>query len=286
MKKLQSVFTKEYLAKLESLSFALKRKMGVEGYSGGRRSLARGSSLEFSDFRDYIPGDDLRRVDWNSYARFGRLNTKLYFEEKQAEVNIFLDASRSMGSGGKFLQAKAMAASLAYVALCDGERVNVFVWNQKIVLQKRNIVQKRALLQILQLLEQAESGDETDPTRAVLLSGQLGRGISVIVSDFLTENTPYDAVRVLQDKKQEVLLLQVLSKEEEKPEISGTVRLTDSENKEVRDIELTAMVLAAYEKALKEHKSALANFCKSRGASFHTMLEDDNLFQQVRQIVQ
>ena len=91
MKTLQDVLTKEYLAKLGEVSLRLRHRLSMEGYAGNRRTMAKGSSLEFSDYREYMEGDDLRRVDWNGYARFGKLYLKLYLEEKQAAVNIFLD---------------------------------------------------------------------------------------------------------------------------------------------------------------------------------------------------
>ena len=83
MEDLKAIFTKEYIAKLERLSIGLTERLGAVGYSGGRKSSAKGSSLEFSDFREYIPGDDLRRVDWNGYGRFDKLYLKLFLEEKR-----------------------------------------------------------------------------------------------------------------------------------------------------------------------------------------------------------
>lgn len=83
MRTLQEIFTKEYLLQLEKLCVSLRQRFSVEGHSGARKSHAKGSSLEFSDFREYIMGDDLRRVDWNSYGRFGKLYEKIFMEEKQ-----------------------------------------------------------------------------------------------------------------------------------------------------------------------------------------------------------
>ena len=282
MKKLQDIFTRAYLVQLEQLTFSFRQKLGVSGYSGGRRSTAKGSSLEFSDFREYIPGDDLRRVDWRGYGRFGKLNTKLFLEEKQAEVSIFLDASGSMIPEEKFQQAKALAASYAYIALCGGDRVNVFLWNERIVQEKRGMVQKTAFLEILQFLDAVQPQGETKPMRAAILSGRIGRGVSIVLSDFLSEETPFDAVRVLQEKKQEVFLVQVLSAEEETPSPEGMVRLLDTETKDVQDLEMTAMTLAAYQRALKEYRGSLADFCHSRGAKFFHTTDNAQLLQTVK----
>ena len=131
MEDLKAIFTKEYIAKLERLSIGLTERLGAVGYSGGRKSSAKGSSLEFSDFREYIPGDDLRRVDWNGYGRFDKLYLKLFLEEKQAAVNLFLDTSKSMDFGGKAVMAKALAASLAYIAAGGGDRTQIFAFSEK-----------------------------------------------------------------------------------------------------------------------------------------------------------
>jgi uncharacterized protein (DUF58 family) len=285
MKTLQDIFTKEYLLQLEKLSFSLHPRLSVNGYSGARKSHAKGSSLEFSDFREYIIGDDLRRVDWNSFGRFGKLYVKLFMEEKQAEINIFLDCSKSMEKEGKFLQAKALAASLAYIGLCSGDRVNLFLWNDTIFLEKRGSSQKNSFFELLSLLDQAECGGGSNLLRAGLFSGKLGRGISVVISDFFTEAPLEEALRVLQGKKQQVCLVQVLSDEEEQPTEGQAARLVDSETGETCDLELTASVLAAYHKALKKQRGALAELCFHSGAVFYFMNEKTPLFNAVREIL-
>ncbi|WP_304507138.1 DUF58 domain-containing protein [Anaerotignum sp.] len=285
MKTLQDIFTKEYLLQLEKLSFSLRQRLSVNGYSGARKSHAKGSSLEFSDFREYIMGDDLRRVDWNSFGRFGKLYVKLFMEEKQGEINIFLDCSKSMEKEGKFLQAKAFAASLAYIGLCSGDRVNLFLWNDIIFFEKRGSTQKNSFFQLLSLLDQAECGGGSNLLRAGLFSGKLGRGISVVISDFFTEAPLEEALRIFQGKKQQVCMVQVLSNEEEQPTEGQAARLVDSETGETCDLELTASVLTAYNKALKEQRRALAEICFRSGAVFYFMNEKTPLFPILREIL-
>ena len=93
---LRDILTNEYLSRLEVLDMSIRKRLSAAPSSGARKSSSKGSSIEFSDFREYAQGDDLRRVDWNSYARFGRLYTKLFNEERQASINIILDGSTSM----------------------------------------------------------------------------------------------------------------------------------------------------------------------------------------------
>lgn len=268
MGELKELFTKEYLAKLERLSIGLAERLGAVGYSGGRKSAAKGSSLEFSDYRDYIPGDDLRRVDWNGYGRFDKLYLKLFLEEKQAAVNLFLDTSKSMDFGGKGTMAKAVAASLAYIAAGGGDRVQVLAFNEKAGAQKRGITKKGQLAETLDFLESLEMGGGTGYLRAVRERGDLGRGVAVILSDFLSEESPWDAVKLLQEKKQEVYLLRILAPEEIEPQTGGMVRLVDSETGETRDLELTEQAVSAYRQALKQQEAALQEFCWRRGARF------------------
>ncbi|WMI81511.1 DUF58 domain-containing protein [Anaerotignum sp. MB30-C6] len=286
MRTLQDIFTKEYLMQLEKLSFSLRQRLSVDGYSGARKSHAKGSSLEFSDFREYIMGDDLRRVDWNSFGRFGKLYVKLFMEEKQAEVNIFLDCSSSMDKEEKFLQAKAFAASLAYISLCSGDRVNLFLWNDSITLEKRGNTQKSNFLGLLTLLDKAECQGGSDILRATLLSGRLGRGVAVVISDFFTEAPLEEALRVLQGKKQQVCMVQVLSAEEEKPKEGQAARLVDAETGETCDLELSPSVLSAYDQALKEHRGALGELCFRSGAAFYAMNENTPLFTAMKEVLQ
>lgn len=268
MEDLKAVFTKEYIAKLERLSIGLTERLGAVGYSGGRKSSAKGSSLEFSDFREYIPGDDLRRVDWNGYGRFDKLYLKLFLEEKQAAVNLFLDTSKSMDFGGKIVMAKALAASLAYIAAGGGDRTQIFAFGEKAGAQKLGITKKGQLAETLDFLDGLEPGGGTDYLRAIRERSGLGRGVSIILSDFLSEQAPWDAVKLLQEKKQEVYLLRILTPEEIEPQRGGMVRLVDSETGETRDLELSDHAVSAYKQALRQQESALREFCWQRGAGY------------------
>ena len=110
------------LARLDALALRLKNRTRGEA-GGARRSSALGSSAEFSDFREYVPGDDVRRVDWNAYARFERLFLKLFMEEQEAEITLLVDASRSMKA--KWETCLVCAEMLGYLALTGGDRLRV-----------------------------------------------------------------------------------------------------------------------------------------------------------------
>src|ERR1041384_6985806 len=113
-----SLLTPKILRQLEQFQLLAARRA---------QSFARGQSVEFADYRNYVPGDDFRYLDWNLYGRLERLFLKLYEEERELPVRIFLDASESMtfGEPRKFDFARQVAAAIGYVALCGFDRVSV-----------------------------------------------------------------------------------------------------------------------------------------------------------------
>src|SRR3712207_3527993 len=121
-----TVFDEAFLRQLERLQLLMKKPVRG-GLKGGRRSVKRGQSVEFADYRDYTLGDDLRQLDWNVYARLERLFVKLFVEEEDVTVTLLIDASRSMASGRpqKLLFAKRAAAALGYIGLASEDRVAV-----------------------------------------------------------------------------------------------------------------------------------------------------------------
>src|SRR5512142_1049019 len=124
-----ALLTPELLRRLEQVQL-LARRRAKSSLRGERRSRARGQSVEFADYRNYVVGDDLRYLDWNLDGRLERLFLKLYEEERELPVTIFLDASESMtfGTPRKFDFARQVAAAMGYVALCGFDRVSVRVF--------------------------------------------------------------------------------------------------------------------------------------------------------------
>src|SRR5512139_1818077 len=121
-----ALLTPELLRRLEQFQLLAARR-AKSSAEGERRSRARGQSVEFADYRTYVHGDDFRYLDWNLYGRLERLFLKLYEEERELPVRIFLDASESMtfGEPRKFDFARQVAAAIGYVALCGFDRVCV-----------------------------------------------------------------------------------------------------------------------------------------------------------------
>ena len=283
MEKLSDVFTKEYLKRLDSLCLHMKGKLSVGGYSGARKAKAQGNSLEFSDYREYAVGDDLRRIDWNNYARFQKMYMKIFLEEKQAVINLFIDQSLSMTAGKKAFYSKALAGSVAYIALKNMDKVNFFSWSEGIQNKKLNMQAGQSFAQAVQFLEELEQNGETSFTKTIKQYNglPLGRGISILFSDLLTEDDWKEGIKLLQHKKQEVILVWVLAKEEVSPQVRGAIRMVDKETKQARDLEVTADVLKSYEKALQSYEAEIREFCKKRDVTFVKVVEDMPLLKAV-----
>src|SRR5687768_13584613 len=124
-----SLITPELLRRLEQFQLLAARR-AKSSAKGERRSRARGQSVEFADHRNYVAGDDFRYLDWNLYGRLDKLFLKLYEEERELPVSIFLDASESMsfGTPTKFDFARQIAAAVGYVALCGFDRVSIHIF--------------------------------------------------------------------------------------------------------------------------------------------------------------
>ena len=128
----KSIISEEFLQQVESLQMLIKNN--VAGLFGGNhKSKTFGSSCEFADYRDYIPGDDITKIDWNAYARFDKLYMKLYLDERQLHTRIYIDASRSMGygKGKKDEQSLKIAATLAYLSICEMDKVSIYIIRDK-----------------------------------------------------------------------------------------------------------------------------------------------------------
>lgn len=259
-------FDPEFLKKLERL--ALQGSKLVQGGTGGnRRSKARGSAIEFSDFREYTLGDDYRSIDWNAYARFERLFIKLYMEEREANVTIFLDTSASMdyGEPNKGILAKQLAAVFAYIALANYDRVGVAALTDTIWDQLPYFSGKPGFHRALEFLDRLPFGGGTSLNQCIPSFTPLhGRkGISIVLSDFLDEKGYLEAFQYLKYQQQDIIAVQILSPEELEPQLSGALRLIDMETGEPVEVEMTPHTLHLYQKTLHSHMEGLKNICSN-----------------------
>ena len=275
------VINEEFLQQVETLQTILKNN--VSGMFGGnRKSKNFGSSCEFTDYRDYIPGDDITKIDWNAYARFDKLYLKLYLDERQMHTRIYIDASRSMdyGEGGKAEQAVKLAALLAYLSICEMDRVSVYAIKGKEVEEViSGIVGKDAYFESVGKLNDIVFGGDSFISDAIVPTRVgYGDGMSIILSDFLTENNYEDAIDLLVDKKRDVFCFQILSIDELEPEIRGKVHLFDSEDGEkFYRKNVDREIARAYKAALDYVIGRISNYCIARGATYLLVSAEDSV---------
>ena len=261
-----------FLQKLDALRLAFRAP--AQGGAGGlRRSRALGTSVEFSDFREYAPGDDLRRIDWNAYARFDRLFLKLFMEEQETHVHILLDASASMAADGKFELAQNLAQMLAYLALRGGDRVTIATLNGEIRTSPA-LSGRTGMLKAAEFLRELQPAGELKLCQAVPRVPLANRGMAILITDLMSPDGYEKALQSLQYRRQEASLLHVLSPWEMEPRLEGMVRLRDSETGEERELTASVDLLAAYQKALHALLHGAEGFCRSRGMQYLRLLSD------------
>ena len=275
------VIDEAFLAELEALETLLKNN--VAGMFGGNhQSKNFGSSCEFADYRDYVPGDDISKIDWNAYARFDKLYQKLYLDERQMHTKIYIDASRSMeyGRADKAEQALRLAATIAYISLNEMDKVSVFaIKDKEVVSIISGMVGKDSFVGEIGKLNDVEFGGDSYISDAIVPTNVgYGDGMSVIISDFLTDNDYESAINHLADKKRDVFCIQVLSPDELNPKIRGKVHLYDSENAEkTYRKNIKKEIMRAYREALEYVKNRIETVCASRGACYLLASSEDQM---------
>ena len=277
----KGIINEAFLQQIETLQTLLENNIGGL-FGGNRKSKTYGSSCEFADYREYIPGDDITKIDWNVFARTENLYQRLYLDERQMHTRIYIDASRSMnyGKSKKAEQALRLAATFAYLSVNEMDKVSVYVIKDRKVHEViTGIVGKDAYAQNVFKLNEIEFDGDSYISEAIMQSKVgMGDGLSVIISDFLTENNYEDGIHYLAEKKRDVLCLQVLSGEELNPKLRGKMHLFDSENME-REYRknIDRDIARAYRQALEYATGRISNYCFSRGAKYLLVSAEDEM---------
>jgi uncharacterized protein (DUF58 family) len=280
-----SLITPELLRRLEQFQLLAQRR-AKSSARGERRSRARGQSVEFADHRNYVPGDDFRYLDWNLYGRLDKLFLKLYEEERELPVSIFLDASESMsfGTPSKFDFARQIAAAVGYVALCGFDRVSVRVFPENAEEPGargalRAVRGRKSSLEFFRNLSQLTARGQAvlneSLRRGALESRQTG--VAVILSDFL-DPAGYEAgLNALVGRGFQVNAVQILAPEELSPPTYGDLRLVDAETGVVQEVTFGKFRLNAYQQTVQNYIQRLREFCQARGLGFFTTGSDASL---------
>jgi uncharacterized protein (DUF58 family) len=270
-------FTSEFLAQLERLSL-LSRRVFRGRVRGDRRSLRRGHSVEFCDYRAYGVGDDLRYVDWNIYGRLDRLHVKLFVDEEDLCLHVIVDGSASMnfGTPTKLEWAVRVAAALGFVGLVNLERVGVGILRNRIAegwppTRGRN--QVPAFLDFLGNVDPA-GGTSLNDGLANYAARSRQTGLAVVISDLLDPAGYERGIRALLERRFDVHLVHVLAPEEMNPDLAGDLRLVDSETGERRELSMDGDAVRAYRERLRQFLDRVEAFCRTKEIGYHRMTSD------------
>jgi uncharacterized protein (DUF58 family) len=269
----------------------LVAKTVVDGFVNGlHRSPDFGFSQEFAEYRAYSPGDDLRHVDWNVFARTERAYLKRYRGETNSILTVLLDASNSMKfsshSVSKMDYARFTAASLFYLAIQNQrDAAGLIVFDDEIRTYIRPSTRQGQLHRLLSGLEQAEPRARTDFAKPLHHFQQFlrRRGIVVFISDFY--DSPEHIVRTIEPLRfhgNEVVLFHMLDPKEIRPEIGEPSTLVDLETQD--RIEITPeYVRDEYRKKFDAHVEALRDKARAAGMDYHLLVTDRPLDDSLRE---
>jgi uncharacterized protein (DUF58 family) len=271
-----SLLNTDMLRRLEQLQM-VARRFAKSSLRGERRSRARGHSVEFADYRNYVSGDDLRYLDWSLYGRLDRLFVRLYEEERELPVTVFLDSSESMvfGEPRKFDFARMVAAAVCHVALCGFDRVTVRPFpereeNRKLKTALMSVRGRQSSLGLMRHLSQLEPGGEGS-LNAELRRGAIEMrqvGLALVVSDLLDEQGYEDGIKALLARGFQVMIVQVLSPGELNPTSFGDLKFVDAETGGIKEVTFGKFRLDRYQASTSAYIDQLAEFCRARGVGF------------------
>jgi uncharacterized protein (DUF58 family) len=270
-------FTSEFLAQLERLSL-LSRRVFRGRVKGERRSLRRGHSVEFCDYRAYGVGDDLRYVDWNIYGRLDRLHVKLFVDEEDLCLHLIVDASASMnfGTPTKLDSAVRIAAALGFVGLVNLERVGIGVLRDRVAEGWPPTRGRNQVPGLLDFLGRVEPSGSTSLNEGLANYAARSRqaGLAVVISDLLDPAGYESGIRALLERRFDVHLVHVLSPEEMNPELAGDLRLVDSETGEMRELSMDGDAVRAYRERLRQFLERAETFCRTKEIGYHRIASD------------
>lgn len=274
----EKIFDDDFFQKLNTLKLSLNLRLN-QGMSGARKSGAKGTSVEFSDFREYMLGDDIRRIDWNAYGRMDKLFIKQFMEEKEGIYHIFLDTSKSMdyGEPKKSRLALQIAGALSYLVLNNLDRVYVTQVQENSLSEGKGLSGRNSYKRILAELGGIVFDGRTTLSGSIMSRNMKGRGLSVIISDFLDPAGIEPALRYLKYKKQQIVLVQVLAREELTITKEGSLNLIDSETGDIVRVTVNRKMIESYDAELKKLQYRLSALAKKYEAEYILAAADESI---------
>ncbi len=270
-------FSPEFLAQLERLSLASRRAFRGR-VKGERRSPRKGQSVEFSDYRPYGIGDDLRYVDWNIYGRLDRLHVKLFVDEEDLCLHLLVDGSKSMDFGRptKLRYAARLAAAVGFVGLVNHERVGVGVLREKVSEGWPPTRGRNQFVALVDFLATLRAGGSTSLNQGLANYAMRARepGLALLISDLLDPAGFESGVRTLLERRFEVHIVHVLAAEEVHPTLAGDLRLQDSESGEIREITADGEALKGYRERLGHFLERVEAFCRAQEIGYRRVTSE------------
>lgn len=283
-------FDPKFLNQLRALVIQNKRMLPGPG-AGRRRSPRAGSSVELMDYRNYVHGDDLRRLDWNVFARLDALFIRVFRAEENLLVRVYLDISKSMSFGDppKMALARRLAGALAYSALVGYDRVETAACGGASLQYVPTASGEVGAARVWQFLASLKADGTGDFARhAIEAAGRLReKGLTIVISDGLFDGGLIPSLKSLLAANHEVAVIQVLDRQELEPLLEGDWRLTDIEDpgRQV-EVTLTPVTAGDYKERIRSYTQELRDFCRKQGAGYFLITSDtpieDAIFGMMR----
>jgi uncharacterized protein (DUF58 family) len=253
-----------FLRRLEGLTLR-SRRIYRGMLRGERRSRTMGRGVEFADYRPYQVGDDFRYVDWNIYSRLDRLFIKLFSEEEDINVHLFVDTSLSMewGDPSKLEYARRLAAAIGYVGLHALDRVGAVAFADR---AHATLAPQRGRGHTLRLFEflaglRGSGASDLRTTMREYVHRTRRRGLLILISDLWMPDGYEDGLKLAQYHRFEPFVIHVVSEDEVSPPVRGDARLLDVETGAATEVTVDGYALDAYTRARDAYFAAVERFC-------------------------
>lgn len=284
----QPLLSPQLIAQLERMEL-VSRKIFRGRMKGERRSQRKGQSVEFADFRNYVPGDDLRFVDWNLYARLEKLFLKIFLEEEDLHFFSLIDASPSMefGDPTKLYYAKQLAAALGYIGLCRSDRVKIDTLGAEQSEAAPVLRGRHSLWRMLDYLDTMQAGPAVSMSEGIrrFCIRNSGKGILVLLTDLMDKEGYESALRMLVAQQMDVYVVHILSREELEPDLKGDLKLVDCEDADSAEITVSRPLLQKYERTLRSFVEGARDFCNRREITYLMTSTDQPVEQMVSHVL-
>ncbi len=277
MKQANLILPDDWISKISRLSIATASKLRGQ-HKGSHRSSRFGASLDFTDFREYYPGDDVRQVDWNVYGRTEKFFIKRFLDEQEMRVHILLDSTKSMGEEKKWLFARQIVGSLGLMILNRDDRLS-FSYLQdenKPLFRRKGATYRKVFLQLISNIEGATFKGSFATEGIKLLPKDCT--VIFIVTDGLEPAKEWEQLfRRLPRFARDIRIIQIATREELKPAFSGDVRLIDAETNQDVNVSISSKVIGEYVKSRETHEQQFNRVANRFGIRNIQLVVDDGL---------